>query len=391
MNIKFLKYFICFTLFASLFLSIDRVYSQTNLLSKKVTVEFQNTKLENAVNILNKKLDHILSFKNKIFPKNKLITLKFTGTPLKEVLDKILAGTNIKYFESGRQIILKLVPNDDKNSLNQTDDDSIKLRNGTRVENALLTSNQIIFTGRENEDMIFSTFLTDIKRTSNETKIVNISSNAAPESITMLNEPPIYYFSNPEEEIITPKVEESKGMQLKGSSAFSISPGVKTNSTMVAITNGTNISTQSGFTGFFSYGYWFAEEWQIHLQAGVFVAEANITTTNVSAKSIIPLLFGIRYYPSFLSFGDFGKTYFGLSAGAYIGAGVNISGSITTTQSTEAKQGFETIMGLDLFLTNWLKIGPSVAYHKFGDYSKIVSETKNYSGAEFALNMGIVL
>jgi hypothetical protein len=82
------------------------------LLRTKVTIEINNTSLENSINILNQKLDYIFTFKNEIFPKGKMISISVHDMPLEQVLDILFAGTNIKYLEFGKQIIIKTIAQD---------------------------------------------------------------------------------------------------------------------------------------------------------------------------------------------------------------------------------------------------------------------------------------
>lgn len=86
--------------------------SHAQLLKKKVSIDINNTNLENSINLLNQKLDYIFTFKNDIFPKDKIISISVKDSPLENVLDQLFSGTNIKYFEFGKQIILKNIIQD---------------------------------------------------------------------------------------------------------------------------------------------------------------------------------------------------------------------------------------------------------------------------------------
>jgi hypothetical protein len=97
-----------------LYLLSHDLFSQSGLLETKITVEFNNIKLNEVINQLNKKLNHVFSFRNEIFPKNKRVTYKAAMTPLKDVLNNILHDTKIKYFQYGKQIILQLTNNENK-------------------------------------------------------------------------------------------------------------------------------------------------------------------------------------------------------------------------------------------------------------------------------------
>jgi hypothetical protein len=184
--------------------------------------------------------------------------------------------------------------------------------------------------------------------------------------------------------------EENPYMNLKGRHSITMSMGFKTNSTMTTNINPFGVETHSGFVGSIAYGYWFDNQWAINFEGGILGAETSAKFYDVSTKSIIPILFGIKYYPAFLSMGDVGRVYGGINFGAYIGFSTQSSYWLNDEIISENVFGVQPIIGVDLFVADWLKIGPSLSYHILGDFNEIIYPKKNYSGLEFLVNFGVV-
>lgn len=140
-----------------------------------------------------------------------------------------------------------------------------------------------------------------------------------------------------------------------------------------------------------NYGYWFDEEWSLTFSAGVFGAGTSVRYNNVETKAVIPVLFGMRYYPAKFSLGSVGRVYAGLALGRYMGSGTRVRALFTTETFTESVFGGESSLGVDLFVTSWFKLGPKLSYHFLGDFSEIVGTKKNLSGAAFSFDFGFVL
>ena len=186
-------------------------------------------------------------------------------------------------------------------------------------------------------------------------------------------------------------------IKLLGRHTITFEGGAKTNSNTSVITNTSGVEAKTGFVGSFNYGYWFDEEWAISLSAGVFGAGAstkyNIIGTNFNAEtnSILPFLFGVKYYPAKLAMGAVGRFYAGLAVGDYVGVATKTSYLMNQTVVTESSFGGQIFVGVDLFIASWFKLGPKLSYHYLGNYSDVISTTKNLSGAAFSLEAGFVL
>ncbi len=125
---------------------------------------------------------------------------------------------------------------------------------------------------------------------------------------------------------------------------------------------------------------------------GVFGAESDVTIANVSSISVIPILFGISYYPDRFEIGSVGRPYFGVNTGVYMGTASKTyatRSNIGTGTVNETVFGVEPHFGIDFFVLKWVKIGPSFSYHLMGDFEEVVGNKDNYSDAVFFINMGI--
>ncbi|MCK5571831.1 MAG: hypothetical protein KAJ12_03690 [Bacteroidetes bacterium] len=170
-----------------------------------------------------------------------------------------------------------------------------------------------------------------------------------------------------------------------------LSLGMKTNSrTTVSVSPGT-VHVESGGVGLIGYGYWFDEEWQLNFSAGAFGVQSDVGgPVAVSSRVFVPLLFGISYYPAALKMGKSGRPYVGLSGGAYTGILSRTGGVVGAETVTESVVGGRFAIGVDIFL-GWFRIGPLIGYHLVGEFQEVVGEKTDFSGAEFALVLGVML
>ncbi|MCX6169663.1 MAG: hypothetical protein NTX65_09990 [Ignavibacteriales bacterium] len=180
-------------------------------------------------------------------------------------------------------------------------------------------------------------------------------------------------------------------IKLAGRHTIFVESGFKTNSTTSASTNLSGVEVKTGFIGSINYGYWFDEEWALSFGAGVFGAGASTRFNGVDTKAVMPILFGMRYYPAALALGSVGRVYAGLALGQYVGSGTRVKTLFTTETFSESVFGGEASFGIDLFVTSWFKFGPKLSYHFLGDFNELVGIKKNLSGAGFSVELGFVL
>jgi hypothetical protein len=178
--------------------------------------------------------------------------------------------------------------------------------------------------------------------------------------------------------------------KLSSHHAISFNGGIKGNGTTEASV--TTVSSKAGFTGGIEYGFWFSDEWLIGLSAGMVEASFDINFKNVETHAVVPILFGVKFYPLGLKMGTVGRPFISLFAGPYIGVATQ-SAALKPSTSTihETVAGGELGAGIDLFIVKWLKLGPEVNYYLMGDFKQIAGETKNFSGFGFVFNLGFVL
>jgi hypothetical protein len=166
--------------------------------------------------------------------------------------------------------------------------------------------------------------------------------------------------------------------------------GLKTNTNLSATVSAGKVSLESGFVGFVGYGYWFEEQWQLGFTVGVLGLQSDVAYGNVSSWSIVPVLFGINYYPAQLAMGKVGRPYIGASGGPYIGSASTVGGISGVGTTVETVPGGRFVLGVDLFFGGWFKFGPAVAYHAVGKFKDIAPDN-SFSGMEFSLTLGALL
>jgi len=180
---------------------------------------------------------------------------------------------------------------------------------------------------------------------------------------------------------------DSALFRLKNSNAITITGGFKANSKTVVTTNHNDVNLETGFVGTISYNRWFKEDWCIEFTAGIFGSKTNVESYETSTEAIVPLLFGIGYYPDIMAAEM--RPYCKLDGGVFIGSAVKTKANNTET-TVETVLGGRVSFGLDIFLAECFKLGPSFSYYFMADFEEVVEDKENFSGAAFELNFGFV-
>ncbi len=181
---------------------------------------------------------------------------------------------------------------------------------------------------------------------------------------------------------------------LSGAHSVYFSAGFKMNSSTSASVSTLEVKTETNFIGFIGYQYWFSNEGAVNLTVGSFSSESNVSYMNISSNSIVPILFGFSYYPKKLSLGRVGRVRVGANMGIYMGNASKTNVSFVNIGSSAVNEtvfGVEPNAGVDFFVTNWLRIGPSISYHFISEFKEVIGDRKNYSGPVFLFNIGVVL
>ena len=173
-----------------------------------------------------------------------------------------------------------------------------------------------------------------------------------------------------------------------------VSGGMKFNShTSAAVSNG-SVQSDLGITGFVGYEYRFNPYWSVNTHIGMFGVESDVGVSGVSNITISYILIGFRYDPEFLALADNLQLYGGLNMGSFIGTAsqTGMSGfSPTVSTVTETQFGGQVLFGMDVYVSDWLKIGPMFSYSFIPDFNKVVGELTNYSGGALSVTLGLLL
>lgn len=186
-------------------------------------------------------------------------------------------------------------------------------------------------------------------------------------------------------------------MPLKGRHSVGLGLGMLNQQEATVLT--VTVKANSNIMGNIYYNYWFADEWALELNAGILNAEvfSGVSMTGIEQKAatVIPVLAGARYYPSFAAFADNVRpfvlalvgTFAGHSSSNKVTLGVKV-GSETKVQSVF---GSKVGLGVDAFLSGWMRFGLMAGYNIVSDFKEPVGTRENYSGFDLSLNFGIML
>jgi hypothetical protein len=391
------KLIIIFCLYA---LTID-LFSQENILDKKITVEFSNIKLQEALKQLNKKFNHIISYRNEMIP-NKKLNFKSASIPLREVLDNMFRDTRIKYSLYGKQIILQIDKKEmkDKKEINEkkeTKDNKQPSEKKTKEKVSVLIiipdeqDSDIPDSGDVQED--FQKYPEKISLNRYYSAPVFALNNSKSDNTLS------YYFKEVQvNENDNSFVEYQKSLDneisadplaLANNHTIYFTIGSKTNTGIFVSTTGMDIKTE--FIISMNYGYWIRDEWMLFLKAGALGSNAIVSVNNISTNITATAQIGMMYYPLFLSLGSWVKYYIGAGMGTYIRTSTGVTGLITTTTKFESVFGGQFYTGFDIFPMDWFKLGPQVSYHKVKNFKTLTSTSEDINGFELGVAFGFVL
>lgn len=158
------------------------------------------------------------------------------------------------------------------------------------------------------------------------------------------------------------------------------------------------VKAESNLMGNLYYNYWFTDEWALELNAGILNAEVfsgvSLLGVEQKAATVIPVLVGARYYPSFAALAENVRPFVIALVGAHMGhsssnkvtLGVKV-GSETKVQSVF---GSKVGLGIEAFLSSWMRLGLMAGYNIGADFKEPVGTRENYSGFDLSLNFGIM-
>lgn len=171
----------------------------------------------------------------------------------------------------------------------------------------------------------------------------------------------------------------------------------------------------SGMVGSFTYAYWLRENLAVNLTVGVLAAE---TTSHVGPQrvlqrtaGVIPVLLGVRYYPSESTLKTPFRPYLAVAAGPFVGfeskndiawdtdlasqyifqpgqqtaSGSGVQGSRYTTTFGAHLGG-----GVDIQLSRHFMLGANVGYNFMAGFSDPLGGRDNYSGPELAIGLSFL-
>jgi len=148
----------------------------------------------------------------------------------------------------------------------------------------------------------------------------------------------------------------------------------------------------SAFVGGVLFTHWMHEYLALTASAGVLSSRISSTVTwqNTSqhVSSVIPVLFGLRYYAVIDADGDV-RPYLSAAIGPYIGSEVSNTIYFRGTH-TETALGGRIGAGVDFFVSNHFKLDANLGYNLMSDFDIPVGARRNYNGGDFSFGLGYI-
>jgi hypothetical protein len=184
----------------------------------------------------------------------------------------------------------------------------------------------------------------------------------------------------------------SAQIDLTNRNSISLYGGTMLNNSSSTVVGISGVSTEINAIGTLEYAHNFSNEWALGLSSGLFSIATSTSITGVSNVSIYPTFFELKYYPEAFTLGNSVRGYAGIGIGAYTATANKVGIGLTSIVSNinETLFGVRPHLGVDIFILNWLTIGPNLSYHFMGDFKEVVGERKNYSGPAIAIKFGLV-
>lgn len=197
------------------------------------------------------------------------------------------------------------------------------------------------------------------------------------------------------QDIDTPRVRS-----LKGKHGLQVNLGVlgqASTTNQISFAGLTTESNAKDFSGSVAYTYWFERDWAVHASIGFL--DADVTTsiggdrgTLTESAGVVPILLGLRYYPSELAPSTAMRPYLAGAIGPYLGyhSRDRIGFGIASDYRSETAAGAYAGAGIDWFVGNIVKIGLNGGYHFVSDFDRPIGTEENFSGAEFSVTVGFI-
>ena len=155
-------------------------------------------------------------------------------------------------------------------------------------------------------------------------------------------------------------------------------------------------SSANDFSGSVAYTYWFERDWAVHASIGFLDADVKTSLGNggtlTESAGVVPILLGLRYYPTALAPSSGMRPYLAGAVGPYVGYHNRdrVGFGVVTDHRSETAAGAYAGAGIDWFVNHIFKIGLNGGYHFVTDFDHPIGTEENYSGAEFSLTIGFL-
>jgi hypothetical protein len=185
-------------------------------------------------------------------------------------------------------------------------------------------------------------------------------------------------------------------MPLKGKHSIGFGAGMLNQQEATVLT--VAVKAESNLMGSIYYNYWVTEEFALELNAGILNAEVfngvSMAGIEQKAATVIPVLAGARYYPTFAALAENVRPFVVALVGAHVGHSssnkVFLGAKVGSETKVQSVLGSKVGVGIDAFLSSWMRLGLIAGYNIGADFKEPVGTRENYSGFDLSLNLGVL-
>ncbi|MFZ4861359.1 carboxypeptidase-like regulatory domain-containing protein [Sphingobacterium sp. Mn56C] len=100
--------FVLIILFIALILPASKGFAQSGILTKRISISFQNTSIPNALKQLENEINRSFSYNSSQVDKNKRINKSYSHTPIRSILDELMDQRIVELKENAEKIIFRV-------------------------------------------------------------------------------------------------------------------------------------------------------------------------------------------------------------------------------------------------------------------------------------------
>lgn len=89
-----------------IFFAIIPAYSQDSIFNNNISIALRNYSVYDVLKVIEKDINYSFSYNSSLIDADRIISIDYTNTPLKEILDSILGNENLRYMTIDKNIVI---------------------------------------------------------------------------------------------------------------------------------------------------------------------------------------------------------------------------------------------------------------------------------------------